>query len=227
MPQPLPEQSSPLAATLSALLPGLGQAYRNRHGQGAWVFGAVAALVVCGWWLGQVQDRAAEIFFFLLILMPWWVLQSYNAYLPSSLQHNPLIHTIQTAWGRAHDIRYLGVLFLVSAILDLYIIVKNPSYSLPFFCEKPTGFLGLLAKAQSPTLHILIGYGFFTLRRWALMCYLGYAGVGLMNATVNFACFGFGRIRTVLVIALLAFSAYILWRRQALLTPERTHNHRP
>ena len=113
MTQLSPERSSPLAATLSALLPGLGQAYRSRHGHGALVLGSVVALVVCGWWLGQVQDRAAEIFFFLLIVMPWWVLQSYDAYLPPSPQHNPFIHTVQTAWSRAHDIRYLGVLFLV------------------------------------------------------------------------------------------------------------------
>ena len=116
-------------------------------------------------------------------------------------------------WQRAYDLRFLGAVFLLTAFIDLYIIVKNPTYSLPFFCLKPVGIPGVLAKAQSPTLHILIGYGFLRLRRWSLFLYLFYAAFGLLNATVNYTCFGYGRIRTILVVSLLVFTAYILWRR--------------
>ena len=75
------------------------------------------------------------------------------------------------------------------------------------------GLWGLLAKAQSPTLHLLIGYGFLRLRRWGLLLYLTYAAFGVMNASANYACFGYGRIRTVFLISLVAFTLYIVWRR--------------
>jgi hypothetical protein len=74
---------------------------------------------------------------------------------------------------------------------------------------------------QSPVLHIAIGYGFLTLRRWALFVFLAYAGFGILNATSNFVCFGFGRIRTVFFISLLAFTAYVIWRRDCLVTHSR------
>jgi hypothetical protein len=71
----------------------------------------------------------------------------------------------------------------------------------------------VLAKAQSPTLHTFIGYGFLKLRRWSLLLYLIYAAFGLLNATVNFACLGYGRVRTVFLMTLLVFTAYVVWRR--------------
>lgn len=120
---------------------------------------------------------------------------------------------MRTIWTRADDIRYLGALFLLSAVMDLYIIITNPDYALPVFCTRPTGVLGLLAKAQSPTLHTLIGYGFIRLHRWALLLYLAYAAYGLANVTVNFACFGYGLVRTVFLFTLIGFTAYVLWRR--------------
>ena len=89
----------------------------------------------------------------------------------------------------------------------------NPEYSLTIFCSKPTGILGILAKAQSPALHIAIGYGFLKLHRWAFFVYLAYAGFGLINATANYTCFGFGLIRTIFFISLLTFTTYVVWRR--------------
>jgi hypothetical protein len=44
--------------------------------------------------------------------------------------------------------------------------------------------------------------------------YLVYAAFGVINALANFACFGYGRIRTVFLISLLAFTAYVIWRRR-------------
>ncbi|MER3425211.1 MAG: hypothetical protein C4293_20290, partial [Nitrospiraceae bacterium] len=71
---------------------------------------------------------------------------------------------------------------------------------------------------QSPTLHVLIGYGFLRLRRWSLLLYMAYAAFGLLNATANFACFGYGRVRTVFLLTLIAFTAYVLWRQRCFRT---------
>ncbi|MEE8494247.1 MAG: hypothetical protein V3S25_09415 [Nitrospirales bacterium] len=216
---PRETSSSPLAAALSTLIPGLGQASRGRLGQAGLVLLATVVLLGCTVALGRIQDRAAEIFFFMIVVLPWWVIQSYDAFLPKTGNAQGFGHTLRVIWARAHDVRYLGALFLLSAFFDGYIIFTNPTYTLPFFCNKPSGLLGFLAKAQSPTLHTIIGYGFLRLRRWSLFVYLAYAGFGLLNATVNYACFGFGRIRTVLVVTLLIFTAYVLWRRHCFFPP--------
>ncbi|HJU05196.1 MAG TPA: hypothetical protein VJ692_08570 [Nitrospiraceae bacterium] len=164
------------------------------------------------WGLGRLAGTGAAIFFLLLVGLPWWAIQAYDAYLPVA-DRAGLRNTMRAAWQRAHDIRFLGALFLLTAATDLYIIIANPDYSLTIFCVKPTGWPGILAKAQSPTLHLLIGYGFLRLRRWALVLYLAYAAFGLVNATANFACLGYGRVRTVFLITLIAFTAYVFRRR--------------
>jgi hypothetical protein len=122
--------------------------------------------------------------------------------------------TLRTTWARGYDIRCLGVLFLLSAATDCYIILARPDYALTVFCAKPSGVWGILAKAQSPTLHLLIGCGFLRLRRWSLVVYLVYATFGLTNALANHACFGYGRIRTVFGLSLVAVTLYIVWRRK-------------
>jgi hypothetical protein len=144
-------------------------------------------------------------------VLPWWSIQAYDAFLKSP-ERLGLGQTLRAIWQHAHDIRYLGALFLLTALTDLYIIIGNPQYSLTVFCTKPGGALGVLAKAQSPTLHVLIGYGFLRLRRWSFFLYLAYAIFGLVNATANYACFGYGRVRTAFLITLLAFTGYVLWR---------------
>lgn len=149
----------------------------------------------------------------MLVGLPWWAFQSYDAWLaPTPINSWDFTETWRHVWAQAHDIRYLGLLFLLTAATDFYIIVANPSYALTLFCAKPTGLWGVLAKAQSPTLHILIGYGFLRLRRWGLLLYAVYATFGLLNASANFACFGYGRVRTVFLVTLAAFTAYVFWR---------------
>jgi hypothetical protein len=149
---------------------------------------------------------------FLLVLgLPWWVLQSYGAGLADPLGWRS---TLRTVLAQGHDIRYLGALFLLTAALDLFIILARPDYALTVLCVRPSGLWSVLAKAQSPTLHLVIGYGFLRLRRWSLVLYLVYAAFGVINALANFACFGYGRIRTVFLISLLAFTAYVIWRRR-------------
>lgn len=206
-----------LPVLLSGCLPGLGQVWQGRPRQGFWIIVMTLLLFLVGQGLGRVTDLSAKIFYFMLVVLPWWVLQAYDASfsddrLPAGRRHT-LIRSLKRAWSEGHDLRYLGALFFLSAFMDLYIIAMNPDYALPVFCFKPTGWIGLAAKAQSPPSHLLIGYGFVRLRRWALVFYLVYAAYQLISALVNYVCFGYGRIRTVMFVTLLIFTGYIIWRR--------------
>lgn len=209
-PAALSAESSVKGAILSSLIPGLGQWVRGYPLHAARVLVTGTLLGIITWTLSRMGGTGAGFFFALMIIVPWWCLQAYEASLP-----NPpgQMEALKTAWRRAHDIRYLGGLFLFTAFTDLYIILANPEYNLTLFCSKPEGVPGLLAKAQSPTLHLAIGYGFLKLRPWALLVYMAYAGFGLCNAVANFACFGYGRIRTVFFLSLVAFTVYVFWRR--------------
>lgn len=214
-----PAVSPSFAAILSALIPGLGQALQGRPKQALTIFLTGLLLAGCAWLGGRLGGSGAGVFFFMLFALPWWAVQSYHAYLSRTPDPLGLLQTFRIAWAQAHDIRYLGGLFLLTALTDFYIIIANPTYALTVFCIKPDGLMGILAKAQSPTLHVLIGYGFLRLRRWSLFLYLVYAGFGLLNATANFACFGYGRVRFVFLITLAAFTAYVIWRRACFFSP--------
>jgi hypothetical protein len=209
-----------VAALLSALIPGLGQAIKGQPRSAAAIVLTGTVLLGLTWGIGRTAGVGAAVFIFMLMILPWWALQSYDALLPRPPEPAGagMLQTLKIAWRQAHDIRYLGGLFLLTAITDLYIIIANPDYALTVFCTKPAGFWGFMAKAQSPTLHVLIGYGFMRLRPWSLWLYLAYAGFGLLNATVNYACFGYGRVRTVFLITLIAFTAYVVWRRECFRT---------
>ncbi len=202
------------AALYSALLPGLGQLLRGRRGAAVFYSLITILLVVLSFALGRVSGRAAEVFFFMLLALPWWALQSYDAALGPAASGADLTRTGRQAWAEGHDIRFLGLLFLVSAANDAIIIAKNPEYLLPFFCTKLDGAAGFVTKALSPFLHTWVGYGFLRSRKWSLLVYLVYAAYGTTNALVNLTCFGPGRIRNTLLIALIAFTSYILWRRR-------------
>jgi hypothetical protein len=211
-----PSSSTPdrLAAFFSALLPGLGQLIRGRHRVGL-LYGLITLLLVAlSLALGRISGRAAEVFFFMLLALPWWALQSYDAALGPAATGSDFIRTSRTAWAEAHDIRFLGLLFLLSAGNDAVIIVQNPDYLLPFFCTKLDGAAGFLTKALSPLLHSLVGYGFLRIKKWSLLVYLVYAAYGTTNALVNLTCFGQGRIRNTLLVALIVFTSYIVWRRR-------------
>jgi len=202
------------AAVLSAIFPGLGQLTQGRRRQALTDLAITLFLIALSLGLGRISGRAAEVFFFMLLALPWWAIQSYDAYLGPSGSIADLRRTWQAVWTGGHDIRFLGALFLLSAINDSFIILMNPEYLLPFFCTKPGGVLGFLTKALSPVLHTMVGYGFLRLRRWALFVYLLYAAYGMTNALVNLTCFGPGRVRNALLITLAGFTAYILWRRR-------------
>lgn len=205
------------AAIFSALLPGLGQLTQGRRRQALAYVAITLFLIALSLGLGRISGRAAEVFFFMLLALPWWAIQSYDAYLGPNDCPSDLRRTWRIVWARGHDIRFLGALFLLSAINDSFIILMNPEYLLPFFCTKPGGMLGFLTKALSPILHTMVGYGFLQLRRWALFVYLLYAAYGMANAAVNLTCFGPGRVRNTLLITLASFTVYILWRRRCFL----------
>ncbi|MGQ0811274.1 MAG: hypothetical protein ACT4OO_08625 [Nitrospiraceae bacterium] len=213
------------AAALSGLIPALGQVIQGRSRQALAIFGSGLLILACVWGVVRLAGASAAIFFLMLVVLPAWVVQSYDAGLGPTSEPSDMARTLRAIWARAHDIRYLGALFLLTAFTDFYIIVANPTYALTLFCSKPAGMLGILAKAQSPTLHILIGYGFMRLRRWSLLLYLAYAGFGFINATANFACFGYGRVRSVFLVTLLGFTVYIWWRRRCFLPS--SSNKRP
>jgi hypothetical protein len=206
-------QTDRLAAALSILVPGLGQAARGRAGQALLILIVTGLLLALVWTVNRTAGAGAAIFLLMLLVLPWWSFQAYDAFLTGGASQWGLGRTLSTIWERAHDIRYLGALFLLTALSDFYIIVANPDYSMTIFCVKPSGALGVLAKAQSPTFHTLIGYGFLRLRRWSLFVYLAYAAFGLSYATANYACLGYGRVRTAFLLTLVAFTGYILWRR--------------
>ena len=205
------------AGVCSLLLPGLGQLIQRRYRQAATAILCTIALVSTSLMLGRISGRAAEVFFFMVLALPWWALQSYDAYLGPTADGAQWRRTFRTAWQRGQDIRFLGILLLISAINDTFIILNNLDYLLPFYCTKPGGIPGFLTKAISPALHVAVGYGFVRLRRWAFLVYLVYAAYGFTNGMVNLACFGPRRIRNTLPVAIALSPIYIFWPRDILL----------
>ena len=205
------------AALLSLVLPGAGQLLQRRYLQALTACLCTLLLIIASAALGRISGRAAEVFFFMILTLPWWALQSYDAYLGPSDDMFPWRRTFRAAWQRGHDIRFLGLLLLISAINDTFIILNNLDYLLPFYCTKPGGIPGFLTKAISPALHVAVGYGFVRLTRWAFVVYLVYAAYGFTNGMVNLTCFGPGRIRNTLLVAVVLSTIYVIWRRDVLL----------
>jgi len=195
------------------IFPALGHAIRRQTRQAAIAFALQAALIGGCWATARIAGITTAIFLAILVALPVWCLQTYAAWHLSAGHPVGLLPALRIVWTRGHDIRYLGALFFLTAFLDLYIIVANPEYALAVFCAKPGGVFGILAKAQSPILHTLIGYGFMRLRRWSILLYMVYAGFGLLNALANYACFGYGRVRTAFLLTLVGFTVYVIWRR--------------
>lgn len=214
----MPTSSNARAALFSLLLPGLGQFSQGRLIPAVTAFAATLLLVALSFWLGRIADRAVEVLVFMVLALPCWAVQSYDAYLGSSADALDWLRTWRRIWQQGHDIRFLGLLLLISALNDTWIILKNLDYLLPFYCTKLDGVPGFLTKAISPALHLAVGYGFMRLRRWSLLIYLVYAGYGFTNGVINLTCFGPGRIRNTLLTAIVLSTAYIFWRRRVLLT---------
>lgn len=205
------------AALLSTVLPGLGQWTQRRYSAATTSFFTTVLLIAASLALGQVSGRAAEILFFMVLALPWWAFQSYDAYIATAAMPQSWRRTWREVWDKGHDIRLLGLLLFISALNDTWIIFMNLDYLLPFYCTKPEGVPGFLTKAISPALHLVVGYGFMKLRRWSLLVYLMYAAYGFTNGLVNLGCYGPGRIRNTLLIAIVVSTLYLLYRRRVLL----------
>jgi len=213
----MPSPCDARAALLSILFPGLGQLLQGRRFQALAACTTTLLLVALSVWLGRITDRVVEVLLLMVLALPSWALQSYDAYLGSSPGAPGWVRTWRVVWQQGHDLRFLGLLLLISALNDTWIIFKNLDYLLPFYCTKPDGIPGFATKAISPALHLIVGYGFMRLRRWALFLYLVYATYGFTNGIVNLTCFGPGRIRNTLLGTIIFSTAYILWRRRILL----------
>jgi hypothetical protein len=206
----------PIAALQSAFLPGAGQLLKRHFTKAAETF-ALGIMLGAAWYVGYAFDGPFTPFL-LYGLVPltaafWWGRQVHDAY--SSASPGSLFPVLPLPSRGSLDLQAIGFLFLLTAFTDLYIIQARPDYGLKILGTALPGAWGLLAKAQSPTLHILIGVGFLLVKRWGLFVYLLYAGFGIVNAGVNLAVQpGPHRIRIIFMISLVVFTAYILWRRK-------------
>ncbi|BFU96611.1 MAG: conserved membrane protein of unknown function [Nitrospira sp.] len=213
----MPGSHDQRAALLSLLFPGLGQLAQQRYVQALAACATTILLFALSLALGRISGRAAEVFLFMLLALPWWAFQSYDAFLGPSADTADWLRTWNRVWTKGHDIRFLGLLLIVSAVNDTWIILKNLDYLLPFYCTKLEGIPGFLTKAISPVLHLSVGVGFMRLTRWSLFLYLIYAAYGFTNGLVNLTCFGPGRIRNTLLVAIVVSTVYVVWRRRILL----------
>ena len=201
---------------MSGLIPGLGQVAKGHYVKAAEAL--VLGLMLGGtWYFGYAFDGPFTPFL-LYGLVPltaafWWGRQLYDAY--ASAGPGSLFPVLPLPSRGSLDLQAIGFLFLLTAFTDLYIIQARPDYGLKIMGMALPGAWGVLAKAQSPILHILIGVGFLLVKRWGLFAYLLYAGFGTINAAVNLAFLpGPHRIRIIFMISLAAFTVYILWRRK-------------
>ena len=178
---------------------------------------ALGTMVGAAWYFGSAFDGPFTPFL-LYGLVPvaaawWWGRQVHDAY--ASAIPGSLFPVLPLPSRGSLDLQAIGLLFLLTAFTDLYIIQARPDYGLKILGTALPGAWGVLAKAQSPTLHLLIGVGFLLVKRWGLFVYLLYAGFGTINAGVNLAVLpGPHRIRIAFMLSLAVFTAYILWRRK-------------
>lgn len=119
------------------------------------------------------------------------------------------------------DIKLFGGLFLIVGAVDLVIIVLFPSYALKLFGTAVTGPASFLVKLHSPTVHLLVGYGFLFLRPWAWGLAVAYSGFGIMSEVMNQLTFGFHPLRSGFIGSTLVFLGYLLWRRTLFNDPPR------
>jgi hypothetical protein len=200
---------------LSGLLPGAGQLVKGHYVKAAEAL-TLGIMVGAAWYFGYVFEGPFTPFLLYLfvpvVAAVCWARQVLDAY--SSNEPGSLFPILPLTSRGSLDLQSIGFLFLLTALTDLYIIQARPDYGLKILGTTLPGVWGVLSKAQSPILHILIGVGFLLVKRWGLFVYLLYAGFGIFNAGVNLAVLpGPHRIRIAFMISLAVFTAYILWRR--------------
>ena len=128
--------------------------------------------------------------------------------------------------GTGRDIQLLGGLLLIAGTVDLIIISLFPTYALKLFGTLVTGPASFLVKLHSPTVLLLIGYGFLWLRPWSCGLALANAGFGLVSEAMNQLTFGFNQIQSSFMGATILFAGYLIWRR-AFFIDEHSPANRP
>ena len=115
---------------------------------------------------------------------------------------------------RTFDLTFFGVAFILSAFGELANIVStNWRYHPKVFGITTTGMVAVGILAAQPILHLAIGYGFLTLRRWAFYLAVFYAADVLTSAVLGYVQEGFGRIRAIFLVLLTPFLIYLIARR--------------
>ena len=116
---------------------------------------------------------------------------------------------------RPLDITIFGILFLLSAPMELgSILSTNWAYQPKFFGFVMTGLSAKVILLAQPILHVAIGYGFLTLRRWTVYLALFYAADTLTSVISSLILFGYGRVRTIFLTLLTPFVIYLIRRRK-------------
>ncbi len=125
----------------------------------------------------------------------------------------PLPNQSNSFLSRGTDIKTLGILLVLSGGIDFFWILAYPDYALKVFGTTFDGWAGALVKYQHPIIHWVIGYGFWSFRRWSFWGYLAYLGLACLSETINQLVLGFNTTRTSMIIVSLLFGAYIVTRR--------------
>ena len=116
---------------------------------------------------------------------------------------------------RPLDLTIFGILFLISAPMELGNIMRTGwSYTPKFFGVLMPGPAGTVYLAAQPLLHLALGYGFLTLRRWTVPLALFYAADVLTSVVTGFILHGYGTYRTVFLVLLTPFVIYLIARRR-------------
>ena len=124
------------------------------------------------------------------------------------------VYKLKRPW-KLFDLTFFGVAFIFSAFGELAnIISTNWQYHPKFFGIQTSGAVAVGILIAQPLLHVAIGYGFLTLRRWAFYLALFYIADTLTSSITSFILQGFGRIRTIFIALLTPFFIYIVARRR-------------
>ncbi len=112
------------------------------------------------------------------------------------------------------DIKTLGLLFLVSGVIDFLWILSYPEYALKVFGTTFSGWARALVKFQHPSIHWAIGFGFWKKRWWAYVTYLVYLFLACLSETITQVIDGYHPTRTTMIMISLLFGVYIVSRRK-------------
>ncbi|HJP19685.1 MAG TPA: hypothetical protein QF468_13660 [Nitrospinota bacterium] len=116
---------------------------------------------------------------------------------------------------RPLDITIFGILFLIGGPAELYNIIKTGwAYEPKFFGILTTGIAAQVVLMAQPMMHIAIGYGFLTLRKWSFYLALFYAADVLTSSISSFIIHGYGLIRTIFISLLTPYVIYLITRRK-------------